>query len=78
MTSFRVIDTMTLWLSVFPFLSIFFRNLGFWDVIFSPVSVSYDFNGMTRITATKKVNGIPLHFEIITLIELYAPKVRLY
>ena len=54
------------------------RRIGFWDVMFEKVSVSYDFkefNGMTRITATKVVKGIPLHFEILLLIDTYSPKV---
>ena len=48
--------------------------------MFRDVSVSYDFkefNGMTRITATKVVKGIPLHFEILFLFDTYAPKVRI-
>jgi len=32
-------------------------------------------NGVTRISATKKFGGIPLHFEVLTIGGIFAPKV---
>uniref|UniRef100_A0A7M5WWB1 Hemicentin-1 n=2 Tax=Clytia hemisphaerica TaxID=252671 RepID=A0A7M5WWB1_9CNID len=53
------------------------ERIGFWNIKFSPVSVSYDFKvaGITRITATKTFNGIPLHFEILFYKDIVAPKI---
>ena len=54
------------------------RNLGVWDVEFTPVTIGYDFKQFKptfRISATKVVNGVPLHFEVIMVVTGFQKKV---
>ena len=55
-----------------------YRNLGVWDVEFTPVTIGYDFKQFKptfRISATKIVNGVPLHFEVIMVVSGFQKKV---
>ena len=56
-----------------------FRNIGLWDIEFSPASIAYDFRhefkAAFRLTATKKLGGVPVHFEVVYVHSGYDRKV---
>ncbi len=51
---------------------LFFRGIKVWDFEFGPCSIGYDFrhgwlDNLTpfRFSATKKIDGVPVHLEVI-------------
>ena len=75
----KVLDTLLsqeLFLTIRTFYG--YRNLGVWDIEFTPVTIGYDFKQFkptVRISATKVVNGVPLHFEVIMVVTGFQKKV---